>query len=603
MNEKLLRVNLRTGKIRDEKIGEDKLKKFLGGRGLGEHLLYGETKPGIDPLGPENRLYLMVGPATGTPWPTSGRYHVVTKSPLTGGIGDANSGGKWGPELRFSGYMGIAIEDSSDEPVYLWIKNGLAELRSADKYWGTTVWQTEDALKRDLGDDKIQIASIGPGGENLVPYAGILTDKHRAAGRTGVGAVMGSKKLKAVAVRGTKKPFIADRKKLEGEVKKATKKLTDPDSVCGNNLPKYGTAALINTVNENGILPTRNFQTGVFPKADDISGETIKETILTGQYACWNCPIGCGRVSKITQIPYQIEGHGPEYETDWSLGSDCDIANLGAITKAHNTCDELGIDPISLGATIACAMELNEKGKLPKDIADGMDLNWGNEQTIVDLSWKTAYRAGFGKEIAMGAKKLAEKYGAPELAMEVKGLELPAYDPRGVQGHALGYATSNRGGCHLRAYVMAAEVVGEAFGDKKKKDRFSTVGKAQLVKTIQDAYSVLDSAVVCKFISFPLGPQDYTDLLNPITGWNWSVDELMKTGERIYNLERMYINREGFDGKDDTLPKRFLEEPMPEGPAKGHVVKLKEMLSEYYKVRGWTNGKPTKEKLRELNLP
>jgi len=493
------------------------------------------------------------------------------------------------------------VEGRAEEPVYLWVHNGEAELASAKKYWGMTVPRVEDSLRGELGDKRIEVASIGPAGENLVLFAGIMTDKHRAAGRCGVGAVMGSKNLKAIAVRGKKKPYIRDLGRLRKEVRKVNKKIRD-SGVTGDSLPKYGTSVLINPVNERGILPTRNFQTGVFKKADNISGETIAEKILVKNKACWGCPIFCGRVSKITEPPYQVEGEGPEYETDWSLGANCGIDNLNAITKAHNVCDELGLDPISLGVTISCAMELYEKNKIPKEVLEGLELKFGNPQAIVDLAWRTAYKAGFGADIAMGSKRLAEKYGAPNLAMHVKGLELPAYDPRGVQGHGLGYATSNRGGCHLRAYVMAKEVVGEAFGEKKTVNRFATKGKPALVKLIQDVYSIIDAAVFCKFISFPLGPEDFTNLLNPITGWGWSVEDLLKTGERIYNIERLYINREGFAGKDDTLPRRLLREPMPTGPSKGYVTKLGAMLGEYYKIRGWKDGKPTKMKLRELGL-
>jgi aldehyde:ferredoxin oxidoreductase len=581
-----------------EEVDEETTKKFVGGRGLGVKILLDETARGIDPLGPENMLMLMTGPATGTAFPGSGRFHVVSKSPLTGGIGDSDCGGDWGPELRFAGFDGILFQGKAEKPVYLWVHDGEAELRSAEKYWGRGVWDTEDGIREELGDPNIKLASIGPAGENLVMSAAIINDKHRAAGRTGVGAVMGSKNLKAVAVRGTGKPPVADPEGLRVAVKGALKKIKE-SGITGETLPALGTAALVNVINEAGIYPTRNFQTGVFPTAGKTGGEALKETgILVKNKPCWGCPIACGRVSRVTKPPYQTDGEGPEYETTWSMGAQCGIDDLEAITKAHNTCDEMGIDPISFGSTVGCAMELYEKGLIPREKLGGLELKFGNPQAIVELAWRTAYRAGFGDEIALGAKRLAEKYGAPDLAMHVKGLEIPAYDPRGVKGHGLGYATSNRGGCHLRAYMIAPEILGVP----EKLDPLKTEGKASWVKTFQDIFAMCDSLVVCKFLTFALGAEDLTNLINPITGWGWSVNDFLKTGDRIYTLERMYINREGFNRKDDTLPPRLLKEPMPEGPARGHVAELEKMIDEYYEVRGWKDGKPTKRKLKELEL-
>jgi len=296
--------------------------------------------------------------------------------------------------------------------------------------------------------------------------------------------------------------------------------------------------------------------------------------------------------------PYQVEGEGPEYETTWSLGAMCGIDDLDAITKAHNICDEMGMDPISFGNTVACAMELYEKGLIPKERLSGLELKFGNPQAIVELAWRAARRDGFGNDIALGSKRLAEKYGAPELAMQSKGLELPAYDPRGIQGHGLGYATSNRGGCHLRAYMIAPEIL----GIPEKLDPLKTEGKAQWVKTFQDIFTICDALVVCKFLTFALNADDLKDLTNPITEWKWTTDDLLQTGDRIYTLERMFINREGFGRKDDTLPTRLLKEPMPDGPVKGHIFELDKMLDEYYELRGWKDGKPTKQKLKQLQL-
>lgn len=354
----------------------------------------------------------------------------------------------------------------------------------------------------------------------------------------------------------------------------------------------------MNAINERGGYPTRNFKTGVFAAAEKTSGEAIRDTILVRGKACWGCVVACGRTTRVKEAPYQVEGEGPEYETTWSLGAMCGIDDLAAITYAHNLCDDMGIDQISFGVTVACAMELSEKGLLPKDKLAGLEMKFGNSQAIVELAWRTAYRNGIGDDIALGSKRLAEKYGDPELAMQVKGLELPAYDPRAFQGHGLGYATSNRGGCHLRAYMISPEVLDIPV----KLDRFETKEKAKWVKWYQDYFSMLDSLVVCKFLTFALMPEDMTPLFNATMGYNWKVDDFMEAGERIYNLERMFINREGFDRKDDTLPARLLREPLPNGPSKGMICHLDRMLDEYYDLRGWQDGVPTQAKLRQLNL-
>jgi len=542
-------------------------------------------------LKPENKLIFMTGPLIGTYVPTAGRFHVITKSPLTGSIGDSNCGGDWGPELRFAGYDGIILEGKAPKPVYMWIHDGAVEFKSAAKLWGKGVWDTEDMIREEIGEKNAKIASIGPAGENLVLIAGIINRKHRAAGRAGVGAVMGSKNLKAIAVKGSKKVPVANETKLREIVKKAQEMIKE-NGLTGKSLPTLGTMVLVNVSNENGILPTRNFQSGYFPKADDISGETLKDKYLKENLGCWGCPIKCGRVTEVKTGPYKIDGEGPEYESGWALSADCGIDNLEAVIKASNLCDDMGMDPISYGSTIACAMELFEKGKIPKTKLGKLDLRWGAADTIVDLVEMTAHRKGFGDEIADGSMRLAKKYGAPELAMQVKGLELPAYDPRGVQGHALGYATSNRGGCHLRAYMIAPEIAGLP----EKLDRFATTDKAKWVKIFQDLFAVVDSAQICKFATFALGAPEITEFINAVTGWNWTADDTMKTGERIYNLERMFINREGFTGKDDTLPKRFIETPNP------IPVRLPKLLSDYYSERGWTDGKPTPAKLKELGL-
>ncbi len=596
---KFLRVNLTDGTIKEEKISDEVLKMFIGGRGLGVKILYDELKPGVDPLSPENKIVILTGPLTGTAAPSSGRWCSVTKSPLTGTIHDSHSGGYFGPELKFAGFDGIIIEGVSEKPVYLWIHDGEAELRDASHLWGKDTHDTTDMICKELGDEKIKVACIGPAGENLVKIAGIINDKHRAAGRGGHGAVFGSKKLKAIAVRGTQRVPITSEEAFREAARRALDKIKE-SAVTSQSLPAYGTAVLVNIINEQGLFPTRNFQTGVFPTATRISGETMAETILVKKKPCWGCPIACGRVTKVPPwSPYSGEGEGPEYETIWAFGAQCGVDNLEAIAKANYLCNELGLDTISMGHVIGTAMELYEKGYIKPEQTRGVDLKFGNVEAVVELTWRTAYRSGLGDDLAEGSKRLAEKYGAPELSMDVKGQELPAYDPRGAQGHGLGYATSNRGGCHLRAYMIAAEIL----GIPEKLDPLTTEGKAKWVITFQDLFATCDSLVLCKFVTFAFGAEEFADMLSAATGWNLTADDVMKIGERIYNLERAFNIREGFKGREeDTLPKRLLEEPMPEGPVKGYVVKLNEMLDEYYSLRGWKDGVPTKDKLRELGL-
>ncbi|MEQ9716406.1 MAG: aldehyde ferredoxin oxidoreductase C-terminal domain-containing protein [Candidatus Asgardarchaeum sp.] len=477
------------------------------------------------------------------------------------------------------------------------MNNGEVELLNAEEIWGLDTTETEKYLKKIHGED-CKVASIGPAGENLVLMACIINDEHRAAGRTGLGAVMGSKKLKAIVVSGDQKVPIANPDKFKEASAKWIKAMRE-NSVTGQGLPKYGTAILVNIINQHGMLPYKNWQTGVNPNGEKISGETLESKYLIDRRPCWGCQIGCGRVSKVEKGPYQIlYTEGPEYENIWALGSSTGVDNLEAIIKANHYCDELGMDPISLGSTIACAMELVERGIIPEEDLQGLDLRFGNDAALVEAVWRTAYKSGFGKYLALGSKRLAEIYGHPEYSMSVKGLEMPAYDPRGAKGIGLEYATSNRGGCHVTGYTISPEIL----GIPEQIDRFATEGKAKWVKTFQDFTCVVNSTVNCLFVTFALGVDAYVELLSAITGWDLTSDELMTIGERIYNLERWIIVKYGFSAKDDTLPKRLLEEPMPEGPSKGHVVELDKMLKEYYELRGWVDGKPTSEKLKELGI-
>ncbi len=604
---RVLDVNLSEGSVRVERTDMEIAEKYLGGKGYATAILY-ETlkeyaKEGLSPkdvnaLGEENVLVFATGPATGIArFPSSGRYHVMAlKSPLTGSVASANSGGKWGPYLKFAGFDAIIVRGASPEPVYLEVFDGGAEIKSASHLWGRTTFDTTKILTDKYG--KCSVACIGPAGENGVLFAAIMNDDHRAAGRTGVGAIMGSKGLKAIVVGGSERPEPAEPEKYKELVKKAIDKIKS-HPVTSEGLPRYGTAILVNIINNAGIFPTKNWQTGVHPKADAISGETLAEKYLIRNGACWGCQIGCARVTKVESGPYQIKySEGPEYESIWSLGGSTCIEELDAIIKANHLCDELGLDTISMGSTIACAMELVEKGCVPEEMLEGIDLRFGNAAAVVEMVWRTAYKSGFGKYLALGSKRLAEMFGCPDLSMSVKGLELPAYDPRGAKGIGLNYATANRGGCHVTGYTISPEIL----GSPEKIDPLTYEGKAMWVKAFQDLTCVVNSAVNCLFTTFALGAEDYAYLLSAVTGRELTSDDVMLIGERIYNLERVIMNMYGFDGKDDVLPKRLLEEPMPEGPAKGEVVDLERLKEEYYKLRGWENGRPTKEKLRELGI-
>lgn len=593
---KILQVDL-TKETTSVREFPKELKQYIGGRGLGVKLVY-DNGANIDPLSPENIMVFATGPLTGTRAPESGRYCVVSKSPATGTVFDSNSGGTWGPELKFAGFDVVVIKGKAKNPVYLWINDGSAEIKSASEVWGKDVFETTDTLVEEVGDKKAKVACIGLGGEKLANIAAIMNDKARAAGRGGLGAVMGSKNLKAIVVRGHNRPEIANPDLFDSAVKESMETIKNND-VTGKGLPSYGTAVLVNIINEAGILPTRNFQTGVFENAYDISGESMAENLLDRKRACWGCIIGCGRGTSIKEGKYKGEsGEGPEYETVWSLGAQCGVKDLNAITKANYLCNQYGIDTISAGSICGVVMEMYEKGKITeKEI--GFRANFGDASALVNLVELMCKGSGFGVDMVKGSRLLTEKYGAPELAMQVKGLELPAYDPRGVQGHGLAYATSNRGGCHLRAYMIAPEILGIPM----KIDPFATEGKPEMLKTIQDLFAVVDSLILCKFNTFAIGAEEFTKLLNGALGTQYSVEDIMQIGERIWNLERRYNNREGLTRPEDTLPKRLLEIPMPDGPAKGQVNRLNEMLDDYYKVRGWnSNGEVTQEKLKELGL-
>lgn len=595
---KILRVNLTEGTVKSEPLRMDWAKLYLGSRGLASKYLIDEIDPNVDPLSPANKIIWATGPLTGTMASTGGRYTVVTKGPLTGAIACSNSGGYWGAELKTAGWDMVIFEGASPKPVYLYVNDDVAELRDASALWGHSVWETEETLKKLHQDPLLRISSIGLAGENQVLFAAVVNDLHRAAGRSGVGAVMGSKNLKAVAVRGTK--GVGNLADPQGffRVTAEKKKILHDNAVTGQGLPTYGTQVLMNVINEIGALPTRNHRDVQFEGAKDISAEAMaapratdgKKHLVTNQ-ACFGCTIACGRISKMDKGHFTVENKpqywgasgGLEYEAAWALGAANGVNDLEALQYANLLCNEQGMDPISFGATIGAVMELYEMGVLTKEQL-GIEARFGSAQALAYFAEITARGEGFGKEIGQGSKRLCTKYGHPELSMSVKGQEFPAYDSRGIQGMGLTYATSNRGACHLRSYTVASEVLGIPV----KTDPLTAEGKPELVKAFQDATAAFDAAGICIFTSFAWGLADVAPQVAAACGEEFTLENMEKIGERIWNMERDFNNRAGFTAKDDSLPPRLLNEPAQTGPAKGLVNKLPEMLPKYYAVRGWT---------------
>lgn len=594
---KLLRVNLSAGTVKSEPLNMGWAKEYLGSRGLGSKYLVEEVDPKVDPLSPQNKIIWATGPLTGTMASTGGRYTVITKGPLTGAIACSNSGGYWGAELKMAGWDMVIFEGASPKPVYLYINDDHAELRDASHLWGQSVWKTEEALKKAHQDPLLRISSIGLAGENKVLYAAIVNDLHRAAGRSGVGAVAGSKNLKAIAVRGTKGVANVANPKDFIKVTFEKKKILADNAVTGQGLPTYGTQVLMNVINEIGALPTRNHKDIQFEGAKDISAEAMatprttdgKKQLVTNQ-ACFGCTIACGRISKMDQGHFTVENKpqywgasgGLEYEAAWALGAANGVNDLEALQYANLLCNEQGMDPISFGATVGAVMELYEMGVLTKEQL-GIEAPFGSARALAHFAEITATGQGFGKEIGQGSKRLTAKYGHPDLSMSVKGQEFPAYDSRGIQGMGLTYATSNRGACHLRSYTVASEVLGIPV----KTDPLAADGKPELVKAFQDATAAFDAAGICIFTSFAWTLADVAPQVAAACGPEYTLENMEKIGERIWNMERDFNNKAGFTAKDDTLPKRLLTEPAKTGPAKGLVNKLPEMLPKYYEIRGW----------------
>jgi aldehyde:ferredoxin oxidoreductase len=585
----------------------------LGSRGLATKYFTEEVDAKVDPLSVDNKIIWATGPLTGTMASTGGRYTVVTKGPLTGAIACSNSGGYWGAELKFAGWDMVIFEGKSPKPVYLMIENERAQLLDASDIWGKTVWETEPAIKTKHQDPLIRVSSIGRSGENGVLYSAIVNDLHRAAGRSGVGAVMGSKNLKAIAVRGTQGVSTVKNPKAFMAATKEAKKVLAANAVTGQGLPAYGTQVLMNVINEVGALPTRNHRDVQFEGAKDISAEAMatpratdgKAHLVTNQ-ACFGCTIACGRISKIDETHFTVQNRpqywgangGLEYEAAWALGAANGVNDLEALQFANLICNEDGIDPITFGATVGAVMELYEMGVLTKEQI-GIEAPFGSAKALCHLVEITARGEGFGKDMGLGSKRLTEKYGHPDLSMSVKGQEFPAYDGRVIQGIGLGYATSNRGACHLRGYTIASEVLGIPV----KTEPSETDGKPELLKAFQDATAAFDAAGICIFTSFAWTLNDVAPQVQAACGEEFTVENLTLIGERIWNMEKDFNLRAGFTRKDDALPKRLMTEAAKTGPGKGVVSGLDKMLPIYYQLRGWDEeGRIKPETRKRLGL-
>ena len=610
---KILRVDLTAGTCKSEPLNMKWARDYIGQRGLATKYFVEEVDAKVDPLSPDNKIIWATGPLTGTMASTGGRYSVITKGALTGAIACSNSGGYWGAELKMAGWDMIIFEGRSAKPVYLVIENDKAVLHDAGFLWGKSVWETEPAIKTRHQEPQMRVSSIGRAGETGCLYAAVVNDLHRAAGRSGVGTVMGSKNLKAIAVRGTLGVGNIRDFKAFMQATVAAKKVLHDNAVTGQGLPAYGTQVLMNVINTMGALPTRNHRDVQFEGAKDISAEAMKEprktdgkTNLVTNQACFGCTIACGRISKVDENHFTVVNRpqyfgasgGLEYEAAWALGAANGVNDLDALTFANFICNEQGMDPISFGATVGAVMELYDMGVLTKEQL-GIDAKFGSAEALTHFVEITAKGEGFGREIAQGSKRLTAKYGHPELSMSVKGQEFPAYDSRGIQGMGLAYATSNRGACHLRGYTVASEVLGIPI----KTDPLVTEGKAGLVKAFQDATAVFDSSGICIFTTFAWTLADLQPQLAAACSDEFTLEELGKIGERVWNMEREFNNRAGFTSKDDSLPKRLTSEPAKTGPAKGLVNGLDKMLPEYYKARGWdSEGRPTSETRSRLGL-
>jgi len=597
---RILKVDLSSLSYVIEDTPLDLIVNFMGGKGFGAKILYDELKPGCGSLSEDNILVVATGPLTGTLMPASGHITLSTKSPLTGIWLDSHSAGFLGPELKMAGYDAIIIKGKAKKPTILVIKNDKISFEDGKDLWGKYTFESQELLRQKYGRD-CQFMCIGPAGERKARFANIVSGG-RGFGRGGSGAVMGAKNLKAVVVKGTNSIQVYDLDGFTRMCKESYNELSvSPDT--GGGRPKYGTNSIYSFMIEAGTHPVKNFQTGIFEEVKECNEDVLATNYYKRHIACFSCPINCSKASRVDDGKYKGKfTEGPEYENMWSLGAQCGNSNIGAIIYAEHLSDEYGLDAISAGNVIGFTMECFEKGILSEKQI-GFRANFGNDEAIIKFIEMMGKGEGIGELMSQGVRQMAKELGkgTEKFAMHVKGMEIPAYDPRGAFGMGLAYATSDRGACHLRAWTIGAEIL----DTQDRMDPFATEFKAELVKNQQDFYAVIQSAVVCLFLNFGLSQRHITRSLQTLTGikeWK-TTEDILKIGERIYNLTRLFSMREGISRKDDTLPERLLKEPVSEGPTKGVVVDLDTMLKEYYLVRHWDEeGRPTKEKLAELGL-
>ncbi|WHH59281.1 aldehyde ferredoxin oxidoreductase family protein [Petroclostridium sp. X23] len=604
----ILWIDLTNRQYRKEKVTEDMARTWLGGSGFAAAVVSEMVPPHADPLGPENILGFFTGPLTGTPVPSSGRHSVAGKSPLTGIWGEASVGGNWGRALKYAGYDAVVLTGQSSEPVYIWIHEDKVEIRSAENLWGMDTYEIEEAIRK-LTHPKAQVSSIGSAGERLSKIAGIFTDGHegRTAARCGLGAIAGSKKVKAIAVYGQKTLHFADKAALLKKIKEVTPTIRER----AKGTSDLGTAGLVIPCEKIGDFPVKNWTLGSWEEgAMKISGVALKEKYLTGRFHCFACPIGCGRQIAITKGKYSgLHGAGPEYETLGLFGGSCLIDDLEAICYANELCNRYGVDTIEVGNLIAFSMEAYEKGIITKEDTDGREIKWGDTEIFIELVKEIGEVKGFGAILSQGFPDLIKKYGhaVKEISIVAKGLSFPAHEPRAYNSLALGYATANRGACHCEAFSHPFErsLTMPELGIEKSMDRFAKEGKGELVAKSQNYMMLFDSAALCKFtmLGGAVTPTILAEWISLATGIYWSWEELLKCGERIFNKKRLFNIQCGVDRKEDTLPERILKEPRGSGGAADNLPPLEAMLDDYYAFRGWdSNGIPTIKKLQDLGL-
>ncbi|MBW2096468.1 MAG: aldehyde ferredoxin oxidoreductase family protein, partial [Deltaproteobacteria bacterium] len=600
-NVKILRIDLSNRRIENQPLDEQDIERYVGGVGIGAKILYQETSPETDPLGPENIIIAFTGPFTGTIVPSSSRHHLMARSPLTGLFGESNVGGSWGVHFKRTGYDGIVVTGVSNEPVYLWIHDDGVEIRNATPIWGKDTYESAAWLKRET-TERATCAVIGPAGEQLAKIAGIphIGTIVRAAARTGLGAVMGSKNLKAMVAYGTKPIPIAKLEALKEDVKSILPNVKKATETFG----KYGTSVGVDNYEKIGNFPVQNWKGSRWEGAGKISGSTMHDTILAGRKACLMCPIACGRHITITEGPYApLDCEGPEYETIGTMGGECMVDDLAAICKANELCNRYGLDTISTGATIAFAMEAFERGIITRSDTDGLELTWGNGDALVEMVHKIGKREGIGELMGEGSKKMADALGknAIEFAIHCKGLEPSAQDPRRFFSQALSYATAARGACHNASWSHPYELGLNMpeIGIPETQDAYQIDGKAEFTATLQDYQTVSDTLIICRFtqVGKAVSATNLVNWFNMITGRDLDVDQFMKMGERIFNLKRLYNTRLGISRKDDNLPPRFLTLNRKHEELTNQLPPLGRLLGDYYEYRGWSEeGIPTFEK-------